>query len=86
MHWEFGFEYWVISVEVPRLLNGQTPKAGQERCYKILNAIVVTINFLACAFVATARGMLTASLKPNEPANPIIVDYVKYSYNSITLL
>lgn len=57
LHWLFSFKYWVISFEIPKVLqtNGPVFKSSETK-YKIYNAFGITINMLFCVWVAVRRG------------------------------
>ena len=61
LHWLFSFKYWVISLEIPKVLKatGTTLKSSETK-YKIYNAIGITVNMLFCVWVAVRRGQLSA--------------------------
>ena len=57
LHWLFSFKYWVISLEIPKVI--QTKKTefkSSETKYNILNAIGITINLLLSVWVSVRRG------------------------------
>ncbi len=65
MYWMFGFKYWVISIEVPRLIAAS--KEGNEAkhksiCsearYEALNLIGIIINMAVCMLAAWKRGIM----------------------------
>ena len=53
IYWLFGFKYWVISVEVPRFLNGSTTDnvLFSEITYARIN-IAGVLTILMVAFIA----------------------------------
>ena len=63
IYWIFGFKYWVISIEVPRLIaeSKEGPQSNHksictEARYKALNWIGILINLGFCLAVAWLRG------------------------------
>ena len=65
MYWMFGFKYWVISIEVPRLI--AATKEGSEAnhksicsetSYDALNWVGIIVNLIFCLYVGWKRGML----------------------------
>ena len=65
MYWMFGFKYWVISIEVPRLIastkdgtEGNHKSICSEAGYEALNWVGITINLAFCLWVGWKRGML----------------------------
>jgi len=52
----FSFKYWVISLEIPKAIQSAASDfQSSENKYKIYNAIGITINLLACAWLAVRR-------------------------------
>ncbi len=60
LHWLFSFKYWVISLEIPKVLKAQdaTLKSSETK-YNILNAIGITVNILFCVWLAVKRSQLS---------------------------
>ena len=65
MYWMFGFKYWVISVEVPRLIDAS--KEGKEAkhksfcseaSYNALNWVGIIVNLFFCICVGWKRALL----------------------------
>ena len=68
MYWLFGFKYWLISIEIPYLLekkrdedikneeNQNYRRLCSEMRYKILNWVGIMVNFISCAFSGYKRG------------------------------
>ena len=47
VHWLFGFEYWYISIEVPRIQK-EKPRAITEMQFNIIKYVGVALNFIVC--------------------------------------
>jgi hypothetical protein len=58
LHWLFSFKYWVISQEIPKLKTTGTDFKSSETKYKVLNVIGISVNMLACLWLATRRAQL----------------------------
>ena len=65
MYWLFGFKYWVISIEVPRLISASKEgnEAGHksicsETRYEALNWVGIIINMAVCMLAAWKRGIM----------------------------
>ena len=51
VHWLFGFKYWVISKEMPKVVEGnQKNYKKNEKCYKIINIIGLIVNLTMSAW------------------------------------
>jgi hypothetical protein len=58
IYWLFGFKYWVISIEVPRYLNGNAEERRlcSETMFSLINFVAFTVMFVVCGFAAYFRG------------------------------
>jgi hypothetical protein len=60
IYWLFGFKYWVISIEIPHVL--QQDESGRKLCtetrYNLLNWTGILINFGACVVCAYIRAQV----------------------------
>ena len=92
----FGFKYWVISIEIPRLINAtkEAEEKGEqlehksicsERGYDVLNAIGIFVNLFLCVWVGWKRGMIDYITAFN-PAPKQLGNTVMTLYTVITVL
>lgn len=93
MYWLFGFKYWVISIEVPHLIEAQKEGSdGQprkrictEKRYEVVNWIGILVNFIACAWLAWKRGVVSyvsAFVYPDAELMGIVLNL----YYAVTIL
>ena len=57
VHWLFGFEYWYISIEVPRLQK-EGPRTVTETQFNIIKYVGVGINLILSAVVGYYQWIL----------------------------
>jgi hypothetical protein len=50
VHWLFGFEYWYISIEVPRLQK-ENPRTITEMQFSAIKYVGVVLNFIPCVMM-----------------------------------
>ena len=55
IYWLFGFKYWVISIEVPKFINGKSEMSLSERKYKLINYCFIAFFGSVCAAACTLR-------------------------------
>lgn len=64
MYWLFGYKYWVIAIEVPRLIAaGEEGRMNHksicsETRYEVLNWVGILVNFFFCALTGWRRGAM----------------------------
>jgi hypothetical protein len=97
MYWLFGWKYWVISLEVPALVNEQNEQIDEEkpverkerfwteRRYKVLNWIGIAVNTGFCFWVAYTR-YLKSWMKYHGGATPKVIWMMTYVSWSLTFL
>jgi hypothetical protein len=63
IYWLFGFKYWVISVEVPRFLNGRTTEnvLFSEKTYARINIAGILTILMVSAIAAYYRWHLSVT-------------------------
>ena len=86
MHWLFAFKYWVISVEVPRVLAGEVSKDDQkkrERIYLTFNIFMCLVNVVFCVWISIARYQLSIQ-SAGQPAPVSTVNKVSDLYHVVT--
>jgi hypothetical protein len=71
MYWLFGWKYWVISLEIPALVNEQTEELDlekpverkerfwTEKRYNVLNWMGITINSGFCVWLGYSRFLIS---------------------------
>ena len=90
IYWLFGFKYWVISVEVPRFLNGSTTDnvLFSEITYARIN-IAGVLTILMVAFIAAYYrwhlSVTTAFKSPDDQTNQLYRQ-IMISYSAIVVL
>ena len=60
IYWLFGFKYWVISIEIPYVLQQEenTGKLCTETKYNLINWTGILVNFGCCFVCAVVRGQV----------------------------
>ena len=61
VHWLFGFEYWYISVEVPRLQK-EKPRTITKRQFSIIKYVGVALNFIPCLMMGYYQWILQEAI------------------------
>ncbi len=59
LHWLFSFKYWVISREIPKVLQGQILQSNEWK-YNLYNAVGILVNMAICVWLGVRRGQLSA--------------------------
>lgn len=92
MYWMFGFKYWVISIEVPRLIEASKDGSSlnhkticSEKGYEALNWVGIIINLGFCVWVGWKRGMMDYDSAFGKPTHELGVT-VMTLYSIITVL
>jgi len=86
LHWLFSFKYWVISLEIPKVLKAtETTLQSSETKYNILNSIGILVNLLFSIWVAVRRGQLSAQSAGKIPPHSLVME-VKQLYHAVTVL
>ena len=85
MYWMFGFKYWVISIEVPRLIAASKEGAEvnhksicSEARYEALNWVGILINMGFCLAVGWKRGMMEYDSAFGKASHELAVFYCVY--------
>ena len=80
MYWMFGFKYWVISIEVPRLIAASKEGAEDnqksicsEARYEALNWVGILINMGICLAVGWKRGMMEYDSAFGQASDKLVV-------------
>jgi len=70
IYWLFGFKYWIISIEVPKFLNGYVPKSPEAR-YETINFLAIAFLTISCGITAYFRFQLSTQNvgDPHYPTN-----------------
>lgn len=50
-HWLFGFEYWYISIEVPRLVK-EEPRTITKMQFSTVKYVGIASNFIPCLIMS----------------------------------
>ena len=61
VHWLFGFEYWYISVEVPRLQKGK-PRTITEMQFSTIKYAGVLLNLIPCVMMGYYQWILEKAI------------------------
>ena len=91
MYWLFGFKYWVISIEIPNMIEAakedgkQQKRICSETRYKVLNWLGILVNFAVCAVLAWKRGLVNF-ISATKPPSPQLLDTCLYLYFAVTFL
>ena len=91
MYWLFGYKYWVIAIEVPRLISaGEEEKLNHKSIcsevrYEAFNWVVIIVNLFFCLWAGWKRGVIeNASLFSN--VSPQLGNTVMTLYTIISFL
>ncbi len=88
IYWLFGFKYWIISIEVPKFLNGEMPTPSETR-YAIINYSAISFLVFACGVTAYFRFQLSRQEvgDPHLPDNHLFwILFVLYTFIALLLI
>lgn len=91
MYWLFGFKYWVISIEIPNVIEAakeggkQQKRICTETRYKVFNWLGILVNFAVCAVLAWKRGLVDYISAAKRPSSQLL-DTCLYLYFAVTFL
>ncbi len=61
VHWLFGFEYWYISIEVPRLKK-EKPRTMTKMQFSAIKYVGVVLNFIPCLIIGYYQWILQEAI------------------------
>lgn len=87
IYWLFGFKYWVISIEVPRFINGSSKMQLTERKYKLINYGFIALFGSVCLAACTLRYLVAMQFvdRPHFPTHRMLLS-IFIMYGVICLL
>ena len=77
MYWLFGYKYWVIAIEVPRLIAaGEEGKLNHksicsEARYEALNWVGILVNLFFCLWTGWKRGVMDNASYFSKPSKQL---------------